>query len=123
MEEYNRDIVHKFYQQSFGDLDFQGASQYICPTGYTQHNPMAEDGVEAFIRVGLLFKDAPKTRINIQRSAAEGNFVWTHQKLVFMGKEYAVVDIFRFNCGKIVEHWDVRQPIGSGPFANPHPFF
>ncbi len=51
----------------------------------------------------------------IKRVIAEGDLVVTHAHLVKIPGEpgLAVVDIFRVENDKIVEHWDVVEPVPS----------
>jgi len=52
-------------------------------------------------------------RVDIKRVIAEGNLVAAHN-LVTTSPEsrgMAGIDIFRIEEGKIVEHWDARQPV------------
>ncbi len=59
-------------------------------------------------------KENPQSRAEIKRVVAEGNLVVLHvfSRTSLQEKGEAVVDIFRFDeNGKIVEHWDVIQPV------------
>jgi predicted SnoaL-like aldol condensation-catalyzing enzyme len=51
--------------------------------------------------------------MNDQRIIAEGDLVILHSHLILKPGDggTAVVDIFRLENGKIVEHWDVAQEI------------
>ncbi len=40
-----------------------------------------------------------------------GNYVASYSKAVLNKKEFAVMDLFRIEEGKIVEHWDVIEAI------------
>jgi len=81
---------------------------------YTQHNPTAPDGKEAII--GLLsgwLPTVPNLRYDIKRIISNDDMVWVHSH-VTTGPEdrgNAVVDIFRLEEGKVVEHWDVGTPV------------
>lgn len=77
---------------------------YINPTKYTQHNLGAEDGLAGF---GKLLSQLPKgsAKVNTVRAFADGEYVFTHTEYNFFGPK-AGFDIFRFENGKIVEHWD-----------------
>ena len=60
------------------------------------------------------FEPAPSPVI---RMIAEGDLVMAHLDVTFMGKRRAVIDIFRFKDGKVIEHWDVQQDV---PDEMPH---
>jgi predicted SnoaL-like aldol condensation-catalyzing enzyme len=109
--ESNKRMVLEFYQKFFGDKDLSAADQFLGDT-YIQHNPGAPNGREALKNlVGPMFKNAPKTKVDIRRVAADGDLVWLHIKGNFGGKEVSIVDIFRIENEKIVEHWDVIQEV------------
>ena len=63
-----------------------------------------------------------KTRIKSIHSS--GDLVYIHNlvKSNLEDKGSAAIDIFRFENGKIVEHWDVIQPMPESS-ANDHPMF
>ena len=85
---------------------------------YTQHNPTAPDGKEAV--VGLLsgwLPTVPGLRYDIKRIISDGDMVWVHSH-VTRGPDdrgMAVVDIFRLEDGKVVEHWDVGTDVPENP--------
>jgi len=120
--QFNRQLVLKAYQETFGDHKLENVRQYFAED-YIQHNPLAADGVEGLIGLVSSIKDPPM-QIDFKRVAVDGDLVWTHARLPFFGVNYAVVDIFRIQCGKIQEHWDVLQDTNlKMPSMNPHPFF
>jgi predicted SnoaL-like aldol condensation-catalyzing enzyme len=92
----------------------EAAAQYFGDEGYTQHNPAAPDGAEAFVSViSGLYEAFPDFSIERKREVVDGDLVVIHSH-VHMTKEdlgMAVVDMFRVNDGKVVEHWDVVQPV------------
>jgi predicted SnoaL-like aldol condensation-catalyzing enzyme len=77
---------------------------------YIQHNPLFPDGTD-FI-CGFI-KKAGKVPCEVKRIAIDGDLAFVHVRyLDWGGKETAGVDIFRFDANeKIVEHWDVLQPV------------
>ena len=112
MEE-NKKIVAAFYDAALNQKDFDKASPYLGPR-YTQHNPLAADGREGFKGFITFLKDRfPNNRSEIKRIFADGDYVIVHVHAVREPgtRGNAIVDIFRLEGGKIVEHWDVVQPI------------
>ncbi len=89
---------------------------YINPTKYIQHNLAVADGLEGF---GEVIQHAPPQgfKANIVRAFQDGDYVFTHTEYDFFGPK-AGFDVFRFENGKIVEHWDnllaVQKPNPSG---------
>ena len=77
---------------------------------YIQHNPLVPDGLDGVM--GFL-KQAGRIRNEVKRIAIDGDLAFVHARyLDLFGQETAGVDIFRFDAdGKIVEHWDVLQPV------------
>ncbi|MES2003315.1 MAG: hypothetical protein V4450_02245 [Bacteroidota bacterium] len=80
---------------------------YINPNKYIQHNLCAADGLAGF---GALMAALPKgsARVNTVRAFQDGDFVFAHTDYNFFGPKIGF-DIFRFEDGKIVEHWDNLQ--------------
>lgn len=99
--------------ESFETLD-QEPVGYINPEKYIQHNLTVGDGIEAF---GSIFKIAPEGgfKAKVVRAFEDGNYAVTHTEYDFFGPKVGF-DIFRFEDGKIVEHWDNLLEIAP---ANP----
>lgn len=120
--EHNKKMVAEFYQKLFGDKDINSINEYIGDV-YIQHNPYVADGKQALIKAcKQWFKGEPKEKIDIQHIAADGNLVFIHTKSHEGSKTLSVIDIFRIENGKIVEHWDVAQAVPEKA-ANSHPMF
>jgi predicted SnoaL-like aldol condensation-catalyzing enzyme len=111
--ERNKQIVVDFYEKAINQKDFEAAAKHFGPR-YTQHNPNAADGPEG-LRAFLSFlkEKFPQSRSEIKRVFAEGDYVILHVHAVREPgtRGNAIVDIFKLEHGKIVEHWDVVQPI------------
>lgn len=87
-----------------------GASEpvgYINPNHYTQHNLGAEDGLAGF---GKLLSQLPKgsAKVNTVRVFQDGDYTFSHTDYNFFGPKTGF-DIFRWEKGQIVEHWDNLQ--------------
>jgi len=111
--EANKQAVLEFYDKALNQKDFEAASKYFGPR-YIQHNPGAPDGIEGFKAFIALRKEKfPNAKSEIKRVFADGDYVILHVHAMREPGErgVAVVDIFRLENGKIVEHWDVVQPI------------
>ena len=111
--EANKRIATEFYEAAINRKDFAAASQYLG-SQYKQHNPSAADGAEG-LRSFIDFLQAryPNQRGEIKRVIAEGDLVVLHVHST-RGDDTpgrAIVDIFRIENGKVVEHWDVIQDI------------
>jgi predicted SnoaL-like aldol condensation-catalyzing enzyme len=122
--ETNKRIATEFYDAAINRKDFAAASQYLG-SRYTQHNPTAADGPDG-LRGFIDFLKAryPNQRGEIKRVIAEGDLVVLHVHST-RGDDTpgrAIVDIFRIENGKIVEHWDVIQDIPAQP-ANQNGMF
>ena len=122
-ENANKKTVTEFYQKLFGDKDLSVIDTYIVED-YIQHNPYAADGRQALKDFAQkLLNNAPKTKVDFQHVAADGDLVFLHVRAKnFNGKDMAIVEIFRLKNGKIVEHWDVMQDVPASA-ANAHPMF
>jgi predicted SnoaL-like aldol condensation-catalyzing enzyme len=80
---------------------------YINPGKYTQHNLAVGDGLAGF---GAVLQALPKgsAKVNTVRVLQDGPFVFAHTDYNFFGPKIGF-DIFRFEDGKVVEHWDNLQ--------------
>ena len=111
--EINKKNVVEFYNKALNDKDFDAARKYMGPR-YIQHNPVAADGPEglkAFIQ--FLRDKFPQSRSEIKRVFADGDYVIVHVHSVREPgtRGRAIIDIFRLENGKVVEHWDVVQDV------------
>jgi len=122
--ESNKKNVVEFYEQAINQKDFDAASKYLG-SRYIQHNPTAPDGAEGLKGfIGFLRAKFPDSKSEIKRVFAEGDYVILHVHSVREPgtRGRAIVDIFRLENGKIVEHWDVAQDVPEKA-ANPNGMF
>jgi predicted SnoaL-like aldol condensation-catalyzing enzyme len=118
----NKKIVADFYQALFGDKNIGVIDKYI-DENYIQHNPTLPDGKEALKNAAKAwFTGAPKQKVDIQHLSADGDLVFIHTRAIMGDKTFSVIDIFRLDNGKIMEHWDVIQQVPDKS-ANAHPMF
>lgn len=112
-ESSNLAAVTAFYNAALNDKDVDKAARYLGER-YIQHNPVAQDGVEGFKAFIAFIKTRfPQNHSEIRRAYVDGDTVVLHvlTKRTPDARGSAVVDIFRLEKGKIVEHWDVQQDI------------
>ncbi len=98
-----------------GDPD---AVTVVNESKYIQHNPLTREG-----NVGLaeLFKRLSQTspRVTIVRIFEDGDYVFAHTDYDFNVEEIGF-EVFRFEDGKAVEHWDNLQHKPDGPNHSGH---
>lgn len=109
-----KQVVTRFMTQFYVHKDVRGAFETWVDPGYIQHNPMAASGRDAAI--GFLepfFKANPAIRYEIKRVIADGNLVAVHSwgRTSESDRGVAVVDILRVQRCRVMEHWDVVQPV------------
>jgi len=103
--EQNKQTVSRLFDAfRAGDVD---ALDELIVEDYVQHNPQADNGLQA---VKDYFAPVGPVDVEVHRIIADGDLVAVHSN--YKTFNTAGVDIFRLNeDGKIIEHWDVLQPI------------
>jgi len=103
-EQNKQTVARVFGAFRAGDVD---AFDELIVEDYVQHNPQADNGLQA---VKDFFAPLGPADVEVHRLIAEGDLVAVHSNNKTFNT--AGVDIFRLNDdGKIIEHWDVLQPI------------
>ena len=104
IEQNKQTVARVFDAFRAGDVD---ALDDLIVVDYVQHNPQAGNGLQA---VKDFFAPIGPVDVDVHRVVAEGDLVTVHAN--YKTFNMAGVDIFRLNKdGKIIEHWDVLQPI------------
>lgn len=110
----NTEIVLEFWNRAFNDGEPEQAAAAAIGDEYVQHNPGAPDGAAAFVAyVHQMRTRFPELRVEVKRTVAEGELVVTHShfSLTPGDRGLATADFWRVVDGRIVEHWDVIQPV------------
>lgn len=117
----NKEIVVKAMKEFFVDRDHKAIERYWAET-YVQHNPSMINGHQ-----GL--RDILKNSIDTGFKWVPGIFIEKDDLVISHSEVHGwgpnpliVVDIFRFEDGKIAEHWDVVQeevPAAKTASGNP----
>lgn len=116
-EEANKQLVIKAYDGVFNGRQLGLLDQFWAGKDYIQHNPQIANGTEGLkASFDSIF---PKgSMMQIHHALADGDLVFTHSHSLSPGDDkeneftgLAIGDLFRVVDGKIVEHWDVIQPV------------
>ena len=108
----NKQLVQDYMQSVWVEQKIDQVGNFIADD-LIQHNPNLLDGrkaLEDFLPV--LFNDLmPNLKWQVARVIAEDDLVVVHSLATTpaMPNGMAVVEIFRVESGKIVEHWDAIQ--------------
>lgn len=111
--EQKKATVLAFYETALNQRDADAAIQYVG-SHYRQHNPLVADeypGLRKYL--AWIQENFPQSHSKILRVFADGDYVLLHVHRVRAPgtRGDAIVDIFRLEDGKIVEHWDIIQPV------------
>ena len=96
--EENKALVAAFVNESLKNDESDKLTDYLSVETFIEHGPLAEQGRSMRYR-------------EIHKVVGSGNFVAVLAKKEFAGTEMAVIDLFRVENGRIVEHWDVKEEI------------
>lgn len=122
--ERNRAVVTDFARLFYTERKVPEAFEKYVAADYIQHNPGIADGREAAVAALTPMFTAPGARFEVKRIVVDGDIAVIH--LFGQGDPKtagaAVADIYRLAGGRIVEHWDVLQPLPQAS-VNPHPMF
>ncbi|MGB0578766.1 MAG: nuclear transport factor 2 family protein [Limisphaerales bacterium] len=116
MSASKKDLVYKLLKGiETGDPE---AATVVNESKYIQHNPLTKEG-----GVGLaeLFKRLSQfnPRVELVRMFEDGEFVFAHTDYDFNEVEVGF-EVFRFEDGFAVEHWDNLQTKPTGPNPSGH---
>ena len=122
--ERNRKVIEDFARTFYEKRDVETAFKAHVVADYVQHNPGIADGRQAAIDALKPMFSRPGAQFDVKRIVVDGQYAVIH--LFGRGdpatRGAAVADIYRLKDGKIVEHWDILQPLPEKS-ANPHPMF
>ena len=80
---------------------------------FVQHEPTIADGLAGMKSFAAEIAGSPDADITIYRTLVDGDFVLLHSRYQGVGRyggPAIAFDLFRFDGGKIVEHWGGQEP-------------
>lgn len=113
MADSNKDAAVSFLKLSSSGKVREAYSKFVG-SGFRHHNPFFEGSAEALM-AGMEenARQNPGKVLEVKRAIAEGEFVVVHSHVRLKPGDLgvALVHTFRFENGRIVELWDVGQPV------------
>lgn len=111
--EQNKAFVRSFLDDVLIGGDYDRLPEYISSDAYVQHNPDIADGLDGLgtFVAELAEEGKAMVYVEVHNVIGSGNFVAALSKVNLGDTAMAVIDLFRIESGKIVEHWDVIEPI------------
>jgi predicted SnoaL-like aldol condensation-catalyzing enzyme len=112
IELHRKDAAKRFLQMVVNG-QIRGAYKKFVDMAGTHHNPFCKAGF-AGLEKGMLENDKqfPNKKLTILHSVGQGDLVAVHCKVELgRGNGLATVHLFRFKGERIVELWDIAQPI------------
>ena len=101
----NKDLAIDFLKLVVaGEVD-EAYQRYVDMSG-KHHNPFFHNGFPALKEA---MKRNPAKQLTVKHALEDGDLVAVHSHVVLPAIDVAVVHLFRFKNGKIVEMWDVGQ--------------
>lgn len=109
-----QEVVEQFIETFYRKKNVRKAFEDWVRPDYIQHKPSLPDGREPVIKfLERLLERFPDRTFTIHRIIASDDLVAVHyhSQATREDRGFAVVDIFRVEGCRMVEHWDVVQPV------------
>jgi predicted SnoaL-like aldol condensation-catalyzing enzyme len=110
----NKRLVTEFYELAINQKKPAEAARRYIELPYRQHSPEVADGPDGFIQfIGGMQKKHPELKVVISKVLGDDDLVALHVHLTREANDLglAIAELFRLKNGKIIEHWDVVQPV------------
>jgi predicted SnoaL-like aldol condensation-catalyzing enzyme len=112
MSETNKANTVAFHKKAVFEGDVETAFRMCAGAFYRQHNPLIGDGMEGLRRfVARMMASRPDAHGEIKRVFADGDYVILHSHWQGLSDDPRGEAVYKSENGKVVEHWDVIQPI------------
>lgn len=110
-----KELVTAYMDEVWVKRNADSVSKYVSADNFIQHNPHLADGLAALegFLPHLFNNMMPEGTWEVKRVIAEDDMVVVHSlaKPTPAALGMSVVDIFRVEGDKIVEHWDVTTDV------------
>lgn len=121
MPNQHKETAISFLKSASSGQVREAFSKFVAE-GFRHHNPFFEGSAES-LQAGMEENARlyPSKILEVKRAIAEGDLVVVHSHLRQKPEErgVAVVHLFRFENGRIVELWDLGQPV---PESSPNQY-
>lgn len=118
-EQKNAEVITDFVQNLMNNHNFEYVLEHYNDSAYTQHNRNLPDKVTGL--VGFLkefVEDYPEYSYDVKYIYVDGDYVIFHSHATLNkddrgndGKGMNIIDTWRLENGRIVEHWDSIQAL------------
>ncbi len=115
----NAEIITDFVQHLMNDHDFDYILKHYNDSAYTQHNRNLPDKVSGLVEFLKEFvEEYPDYTYDVKHVYVDGNYVTFHSHATLNiddrgndEKGLNIIDTWRLEDGRIVEHWDSIQAL------------
>ena len=115
----NAELLTDFVQNLMNNHDFDYVMEKFNNDRYVQHNRAIPDGINGLVEyVKGFVKRFPDYTYDVKRIFADGDNIVFHSQATVNKKHrgnekkgFNIIDTWKVEDGKIVEHWDAIQPI------------
>ncbi|NQZ78491.1 MAG: hypothetical protein HRT61_20625 [Ekhidna sp.] len=125
LTEENKTLARSLVEDILMGKNPNKITDYISSEQYAQHNPSIKDGLSGIVEAVdyLTSQNNMFKYTKVHKVLGEGNFVLTVSEGEWNGANNVFYDLFRFDNGKAVEHWDIIQQIPTEGLANANGMF
>jgi predicted SnoaL-like aldol condensation-catalyzing enzyme len=118
----NKAVAIAFLEHVYDTRDLAAARKCLAAS-FVHHEPEVApgpDGFIAFLADGVSWQ--PNMTVEPVRVMSDGDFVLVHNRRLSSNQIAAFIDIMKIEQGRIVDYWQVHQPVPD-TIANPNGMF